>query len=231
MLNNKKAVFFDADNTLIDHLEGEAQALQYVFEKLGLHYNKNSHHIFRSIESELWVNAEKNLIPHIDIFTKRFELLFEAIKVKYINYFNANELFKTGLAGSNALLKDAEEIISHLHSKGFMLCVVTNGLISLQKPRVMNSPVGKYITHIIVSEEVGAHKPNPLIFNTLLQRIKLNAVDVIMIGDSLQNDIKGAKNAGIESVWFNPDCIENTTGIQPDYEIKSLLDLKILLLT
>ena len=125
------------------------------------------------------------------------------------------------------LLDGAEEITAHLHGKGFMLCVLTNGLVALQKPRVMNSLVGKYISHILVSEEVGAHKPNPLIFNTMLKRIGLNAGDVIMIGDSLQNDVQGAINAGIQSVWFNPSGIENTTGIQPSYEINNLLELKI----
>ena len=45
--------------------------------------------------------------------------------------------------------------------------------------------------------------------------------------DSLQNDIQGAINAGIQSVWFNPDSIKNTTGIQPDYEISSVSELKV----
>jgi len=48
-----------------------------------------------------------------------------------------------------------------------------------------------------------------------------------MIGDSLQNDVQGAINAGMQSVWFNPDSVGNTTGIQPDYEINDLLELKI----
>ena len=227
MLNEKTAIFFDADNTLIDHKACEKRALQHVFQELDLQYDETHQSIFRSIESELLENAERGLIPYNDVFIKRFEKLFDAINIEYNDYLNANRLFKTGLAGSAALLDGAEEITAHLHGKGFMLCVVTNGLIALQRPRVMNSAVGKYISHIIVSEEVGAHKPNPLIFNTLLERIELSADDVIMIGDSLQNDIQGAINAGIQSVWFNPDGVENTTGIQPGYVIYDLLELKV----
>jgi len=227
MLNGKTAVFFDADGTLIDHKACEKHALQYVFDGLGLRYDEAYQDKFRTIECELWVNAESGHIPHKDIFTMRFERLFEAINVDYNDFFNADELFKTGLAGSTALLNGAEEIMAYLYGKGFMLCVVTNGLVALQKPRVMNSSIGKYISHIIVSEEVGVHKPNPLIFNTLLKRISLNAGNVIMIGDSLQNDVQGAINAGMQSVWFNPDSVGNTTGIQPDYGINDLLELKI----
>ena len=226
MLNGKTAIFFDADGTLVDHKACEKEALQYVFEKLGLHYEETYQDIFRVIESELWVNAENSLIPHNNIFTMRFEQLFLTIDIDYNDYFNANELFKQGLATSKSLINEAEEIVIYLHDKGFMLCVVTNGLVKLQKPRVMNSLIGKYISHIIVSEEVGVHKPNPLIFNTLLKRIGLHASDVIMIGDSIKNDIQGAINAGIQSVWYNPDNIKNTTNIQPDYEINSLLQLK-----
>ena len=227
MLNGKTAVFFDADGTLVDHKACEKQALQYVFEGLGLRYDEAYQSIFRIIESELWAKAESGLIPHENIFIKRFERLFEAINAGHNDCLNANELFKQGLAASTALLNGAEEITAYLHNKGFMLCVLTNGLVVLQKPRVINSPIGKYITHIVVSEEVGAHKPNPLIFNTLLKRINLSADDAIMIGDSLQNDIQGAINAGMQSVWFNPDGVHNTTGIRPNYEINDLLELKI----
>jgi len=103
---------------------------------------------------------------------------------------------------------------------------VTNGLIELQRPRVINSKIGKFISHIIVSEEVGEHKPNPLIFYTLLKRIQLSPCDVIMIGDSINNDILGAKNAGIKSVWYNPEHMKNKADILPDYEIADLLELK-----
>lgn len=49
------------------------------------------------------------------------------------------------------------------------------------------------------------------------------------MGDSLTSDIRGAVNAGIDSCWFNPDGIENRTGPVPDYEIRSLLELKEIL--
>jgi FMN phosphatase YigB (HAD superfamily) len=47
-----------------------------------------------------------------------------------------------------------------------------------------------------------------------------------MIGDSLKNDIQGAKNANIKSVWYNPGHDKNETDILPDYEINNLLQLK-----
>ncbi|MCL2401034.1 MAG: YjjG family noncanonical pyrimidine nucleotidase [Oscillospiraceae bacterium] len=223
-----KAIFFDADETIVDHKECEKQALMHLFDSIGISYKDEYQDIFRPLDRMLWVSGfyDGISVSAKDIPTYRFKLLFEKLNISYGDYIKANDLFKIGLANSVALIENADEVIEYLHNKGYMLCVVTNGLIELQKPRVSNSKIGKFISHIMASEEVGAHKPNPLIFNTLLKRIDLNLCDVIMIGDSLKNDIQGAKNANIKAVWYNPEHSKNETGISPDYEINDLLQLK-----
>ena len=44
-----------------------------------------------------------------------------------------------------------------------------------------------------------------------------------MIGDDIKTDIEGAKNYGINQVYFNPGEIEKT--ITPTFEIRSLKEL------
>ena len=227
-MDNLKALFFDADGTLVNHEECEKQALVYLFESIGENYKNEYQEVFRPLDHMLWDSESYNGNPvrTEDIPTFRFEIFFEKIKIRYDNYAKANDLFKIGLANAVALIENAEEIIEHFYHENYILCVVTNGLIELQRPRVTNSKIGKFISHIMVSEEVGAHKPNPLIFNTLLERICLRPENVIMIGDSLKNDIQGAKNADIKSVWYNPEHDKNETNILPDYEISNLSQLK-----
>jgi len=230
-MDNLKAIFFDADGTLVDHKECERQALVYVFDNIGVSYKNEYHNIFRQIEQTIWDTGFYDCIhiPRENVFTYRFKILFEKLNINYEDYVKSNELFKIGLADSVALNNNAVKIVEYLHNKSFLLCVVTNGLIELQRPRVINSEIGKFISHIMVSEEVGEHKPNPLIFTTLLNRIQLNPCDVIMVGDSLKNDIQGAKNAGIKSIWYNPGHMENKTDIIPDYEITDLFELRNML--
>lgn len=50
-----------------------------------------------------------------------------------------------------------------------------------------------------------------------------------MIGDSLTADIQGANNAGIDSVWYNPDQTTNTSTIQPTYTVSTYQELLALL--
>ena len=224
-IDHLKAVFFDADDTLIDHAECEHQALMYMFCNIGIDYEESYRDVFRQIEKELWDDPNCP-IPKDEIFVYRFCRLFELIGVEYDNSLRANELFKEGLSQTNAVLERAEEVVEYVCSKKLPVCIVTNGLVELQKPRVLNSAVGKYIDHIMASEEARASKPDPLIFNLMLQKLDMVPNDVIMIGDSLANDIQGAKNAGIKSVWFNPQRTENKTDILPDYEIHDLREIK-----
>ena len=233
-------IFFDLDDTLSDHKECEKQGLIHVFEKIGTPYKDEYQDIFRPLDRELWRTGIHNgkHIPSLEIPTYRFKILFEEIGLAYDNYEEANLQFKIGFASSAPLLDGAEELVKYLHEKGYLLCIVTNGLVELQTPRIHNSTIGKYISHIIVSEEVVA-KPNPLIFETLLERIKTTqnawvsssdaerpAPDkVVMIGDRLDLDVLGAKNANIKSIWYNPKGFENDTDIVPDYEVNDLLQV------
>ena len=225
---NIKGIIFDADDTIVNHRECEKQALQYMFEKIEEKYDKNYQEIFRPLDKELWDNVAlnksniaKELIPEY-----RFKVFFDMINISYNDYKKANKLFQDVLEHSVALIEKADEAIEYLHNKNYMLFVATNGLVKLQKPRVLNSKIAKFISDIIVSEEVGLAKPNPKIFNVLLERNNLTSNDVIMVGDSLEKDVQGAQNANIKAIWYNPKEKNNNTNIIPDYEIKSLLELK-----
>jgi len=228
MISNLKAVFFDLDDTLIDHAACERQALMHMFCNIGIDYKASYQDVFRPLDWALWNGTYDSASPILreEIPVYRFARLFEMLDIRYGNLSRANDLFQEGFAQANDLLEYAVEIIEYIHGKGLPICIVTNGIIRLQKPRVLNSGVGKYISHIMVSEEAGVQKPDPLIFKLLLQRIGMAPEDVVMIGDKLQLDVQGAKNAGIRSIWYNPGRDENKTKLMPDYEIQDLRTLK-----
>lgn len=227
-LENIRAIFFDADNTIIDHKACEKQALVTVFQGIEIEYKEEYQNVFRPLDRSLWDSVAQgtNPVPMEEIAVYRFKVFFEKIGIVYEDCEKVNELFTAGLANSTALMKHAEEIIPYLHEKNYKLYVVTNGRVKLQRPRVMNSKIAKYISDIIVSEEVGEDKPSPKMFKVLLERAKLTPEEVVMVGDSLDKDIQGAHNAGIKAIWYNPKGIASESDVVPDYEIKDLLELK-----
>ena len=231
MLKNIKAVFFDADDTIMNHKESEKQALKHLSNSIGKEFKNEYQDIFRPLDWKLWDDAinKKSIVPIEKIPEYRFEVLFNKINLEYYDYKKANELFKEGFAKTSALNEGAYDIIKYLYDKGYQIYIITNGIVELQKPRIINSKIANYISDIIVSEEVGISKPDAKIFNVLLDKINIKSSEVIMVGDSLEKDIKGAKNANIKSVWYNPCNKENKTNILPDYQIKELIKIKELL--
>lgn len=78
---------------------------------------------------------------------------------------------------------------------------------------------------VIFSQDVQVEKPDPKIFQITAERAGCDLTEILHVGDSLKNDVMGAKNVGIHTVWLNRDGLPNDTDIQPDYEIASLTEI------
>jgi len=124
-----KAIFLDADNTLVDHSECERQALVYLFEHIGIAYQESYRAAFNALDRELWSTNmhQGRMVTEEQIPTYRFQVLFDMFQIPYSDYKRADELWCEGFAASVALMPKAEEAVAALHQAGFKLCVVTTG--------------------------------------------------------------------------------------------------------
>jgi putative hydrolase of the HAD superfamily len=83
-----------------------------------------------------------------------------------------------------------------------------------------------------ISGEVGVAKPDPLMFHTALKALSIPEThysQVIMVGNNLSRDIKGANGIGLISVWIDwsprRSKIPADSSEIPQYTIKQPLDL------
>ena len=107
------------------------------------------------------------------------------------------------------------------------MALVTNGLKVVQRPRIAKSQTGHYFQAIVVSEEIGASKPGRTFFDYTFQQIgHPPKSEVLIVGDSLNSDIQGGNNFGIDTCWYNPAKKYNESAIKPTFEIQSLQHLK-----
>jgi HAD superfamily hydrolase (TIGR01549 family) len=79
---------------------------------------------------------------------------------------------------------------------------------------------------VIISADTGYRKPNPLIFKTVLDAMKLEPADILFVGDTPLDDVLGSKGVGMHSAWINRRHHELPEGIPaPDIVIADLAEL------
>jgi len=111
----------------------------------------------------------------------------------------------------------------------YPLALLTNGTPSVQWAKIRGSGMEKYFIQIIISGDLNTRKPDPVIFNTALERLDISPDETIMIGDNLKSDIEGAARAGIKSVWVNRYDDDPGEGPSPDYVIRDLMEILVIL--
>ena len=87
------------------------------------------------------------------------------------------------------------------------------------------------IQFVYIKASEGASKVDKKYFDYVLARIPgASTENCLVIGDSLSADIKGAQNAGLDSLWYNPNRKANTLPIPPNFEAASYEDIVRILL-
>jgi putative hydrolase of the HAD superfamily len=105
--------------------------------------------------------------------------------------------------------------------------IITNGFTHVQKLKVKHAGLEGYFERMFTSDNVGAHKPNRSMFAYCIQSVNARKSESLMIGDNLKVDILGAKNFGIDQVYYNPGKLSHSENVT--FEIEHLLELKNIL--
>lgn len=118
---------------------------------------------------------------------------------------------------------DTYPVLDQLN-KDYQLLLLTNGAPSLQQTKLELTPeIANYFNHIIISGDFGYGKPDAKIFEFALEKAKVPADQVIMIGDNLMTDILGANRTRIKNIWINHHKQEQNE-VKPTFEVKTLAD-------
>lgn len=217
-------LLFDADGTLFDYDQAEAQALRATFEQLGYAYEANHLAAYRPINAQLWLDLERGAVTPEVLQVRRFELLYEALGLSG-DAAAFSQSYLQNLANAWVLMDGAEETVQTL-SRTHRMLIVTNGLRNVQRPRLNASPIGQYFEDVVISDEIGVAKPARGFFDIAFARMgQPGRREVLLIGDSLTSDIKGGINYGIDTCWFNPQRKLRPERLDIRYEINALSQL------
>jgi putative hydrolase of the HAD superfamily len=96
---------------------------------------------------------------------------------------------------------DALETLQEL-SMSYTLGIVTNGPALLQQQVIEQLGLYWHCQSLLISEAVGLRKPDPAIFEMALLEVEARASETFFVGDHIENDIIGSRNAGLQPVLF-----------------------------
>jgi putative hydrolase of the HAD superfamily len=128
------------------------------------------------------------------------------------------------LPNRTILFKDAKEILQYLTDKKYNIHLITNGFEETQHAKLRNSGIHHFFKEVITSEGSNSLKPKKEIFDYAFMKTGALPEHSIMIGDSIEVDIQGAINAGIDQVYVNH--IGAKPEIRPTYTVTSLRELE-----
>ncbi len=221
MTGKYTTVLFDADNTLLDFDKDENCALRRVMELYGVPITEENIAAYVKINQGMWKALERGELTKPELKRTRFRKFFDAINFESnADPFEINEKYLSFLGEGGNTLDGAVDFCRELKEEGFDLYIVTNGIEKTQKNRLTKSGLISYFAEIFVSETIGHQKPKKEYFDYVLSHIKEKDIDrIILVGDSLTSDIKGAMDAGITCVWLNLKGQDLPEEYKPDYVI------------
>ncbi|MCG2418463.1 YjjG family noncanonical pyrimidine nucleotidase [Aequorivita sp. F47161] len=218
-------IFFDLDHTLWDFDRNSGLAFQRVFQKHNIDLPLTDFlKEYEPINLQYWKKFRENQVSKVELRRGRLTETFDIFKLKFPleTIDTIAHCYIKELPVDNHLFIDTIDVLDYL-SKKYTLHIITNGFEEVQHLKLQNSGIKKYFNTVTTSEETGLKKPHPVIFETALNKAAVISEKSVMIGDSFEADILGAKNAGMHTLFFNYRK-ENITA--PHFAINQLSEIK-----
>jgi putative hydrolase of the HAD superfamily len=213
-----KHLFFDLDHTIWDFDKNAEEALHelygiYRLKELGLHLADLFIQTYTIHNHRLWKEYHLGNITKTELREARFKQTFldMGLHPDIIPIGFEDDYVKLCPTKTN-LFPGAHETLQYLKSK-YTLHLISNGFRESQDIKISGTNLGAYFQHIIISEEIGVNKPDKAIFEHALNLAGANKDESLMIGDSLEADVYGALNFGMDAIYFNPAGLDKPENV------------------
>lgn len=197
-------LFFDLDNTLWDFSANSREALKQALENLGLISRLSSFDdyflLYEQINESLWADYRTKNITKQALIVQRFSRSLEAFQIIDQDWQGINGHYLECMALQTKLFPGTVETLIYLKDKGYQMHIITNGFSEVQRAKLQNSGLSEFFGKVFISEEVQAIKPHRKIFEYAIKSVNALKKKSIMIGDSWDIDIMGAREFGMDQI-------------------------------
>lgn len=224
-------IYFDLDNTLLDHTSAESKAQQATYEQyselqkveLDIWLSK-----YKEVNHNLWNQYQKGLVDRHQLQFSRFndtmlQLELSASRSKEIgnSYMQNYQKYWCWVDG-------VEESFSKISDR-FEVGLITNGFKETQLKKYKHLSLDRYSDVMIVSEDIGKMKPHPMVFDHATEVAGVPREEILYVGDSYSSDVVGGKNAGWKTAWYTALITKNGEEDIADFEFEDFDELLAIL--
>lgn len=223
-----KAIIFDVDDTLYDQVIPFKKAIEKNFPNNNIDIDKlyEMSRRFSDEVFELTERGEMNLENmHIYRIQEAFKYFGTTISQEEARTFqkdyqnNQKEI---------TLLPDIQDSFDFVSKQHITMGIITNGPIEHQKNKIKQLGLEKWIqkSNMFISSEVGIAKPDVRLFELVQKKMNLVPSETYYIGDSFENDVVGASNAGWNTIWINRKNKKNSNkDVNPNFIVNEQNDI------
>lgn len=198
-------IFFDLDHTLWDFEKNSALAYEALFREHQLAVDTQAFlEVYAPLNLRFWKLYREAKIDKQSLRYQRLKQTFDALEYAADDTLieQLSEGYIEKLSGFPHLLPGTLEILDYLYPK-YRLHIITNGFTEIQQRKLDNSGIAHYFTEVIDAEMAGVRKPDPGIFHFAITRTAASVPNSMMIGDSLEADILGARAFGMHTIHLD----------------------------
>lgn len=198
-------IFFDLDHTLWDFERNSALTFEKILKSNKIDLDLSDFlKVYVPANFAFWKLFREEKITKEELRYQRLRSVFDDL-----NYVISDDMihmlseeYIQYLSSYNHLFPHTIEILDYL-KPNYKLHIITNGFQGIQDKKLRNAKIDHFFDVVINSEMAGVKKPNPIIFELALKNANTTAEKSLMIGDSLEADIMGAKAVGFQTLHFN----------------------------
>ena len=204
-------LFFDLDDTLIDHRGAEERAQGETVAAFGSLFAGVPLgawlETYRRANGLLWGAYGRGELGREELHRRRFADPLSAFGLDPARAAEVGEHYLARYRRAWRLNEGAEELLAAAAELG-EVGVLSNGFRELQRAKIARFGLGRWVRHVVLSEEVGAMKPARAIFDAAVRAARgeggANGGRKLYLGDHWETDVLGARRAGWLPVLYNP---------------------------
>lgn len=207
---NPKFIYFDLDDTLLDHKKAEQAGLRDVHQHFDMFNGISEDDLLQSyhhINKALWEKYGRGEIDRYELHRRRFADTFRELGLDEAMHEKAGRVYMKYYRNHWEWIAGAREAYEAVAEK-YEVGIITNGFAETQRLKIDQFNLKETARHIVISEDVGVMKPDPKIFDHSTKLAGVNREEILYVGDSFTSDVVGGSKANWKVAWYTKTPIE-----------------------